>query len=111
MFDFKAMIILNVLKCVPSIISVMVVSFTLLQLSLCQQFYKPLFSGVQNLAIRCGYSLKPGTKHPSLGAIKFLSQKANKGFSLEILQKRKKCVHGLRYKVLLADLRTCLGLK
>lgn len=83
------MIILNVLKCMPFIISVMAVSFALLQLRLCQQFYKPVFSGVQNLAVRSGYRLKPGIKHPGLGAIKFISEKANKGFGLEILQKGK----------------------
>ena len=80
----------------PFIISVMVVSFVLLQLRLCQQFCKPLFLGVQNLAVRSGYRLKPSIKHPGLGAIKFLSEKANKGFSLEILQKRKKHVHGFK---------------
>lgn len=96
MFDFKAMIILNVLKCMPFIISVMAVSFALLQLRLCQQFYKPLLSGVQNLAVRSGYRLKPGIKHPGLGAIKLLPEKANKGLSLEILQKRKKCLHGFK---------------
>lgn len=48
------------------------------------------------MAVRSGYRLKPGTKHPGLGAIKFLSQKVNKVFSLEFLQKRKKCVHDFK---------------
>lgn len=48
------------------------------------------------MAARSGHRLKLGTKHLGLGAIKFLSQKANKVFSLQILQKRKKCVHGFK---------------
>lgn len=106
MFDFKAMIILNVLKCMPFIISVMVVSFVLLQLRLCQQFYKPLFSGVQNLAVRSGYQLKPGIKHSGLGAIKLLFQKVNKGFGSEVLQRRNKCIQDFNIQVLLENFQT-----
>lgn len=90
----------------PFIISVMVVSFVLLQLRLCQQFYKPLFSGVQNLAVRSGYQLKPGIKHSGLGAIKFLFQKVNKGFGSEVLQRRNKCIQDFKIQVLLENFRT-----
>lgn len=58
------------------------------------------------MAVRSGYRLKSGIKHPGLGAIKLLSKKANKGLSLEILQKKRNVFMALRYEVLLADLRT-----